>query len=135
DDEADQAAPEEPHRREAAQIDIHAAEYVVYHRIEGDKRQDGGGDEALIERAHDVVGGAELHEEGADDRGDDAGAANGKRQHHASELVGVRQYDGREHHGGDRGHHIGLEQIGSHAGAVADIVADIVGDGGGVARI
>ena len=43
--------------------------------------------------------------------------------------------DRREHHGGDDGHHIGLEQVGRHAGAVADIVADIVGDGRGVARI
>ena len=43
--------------------------------------------------------------------------------------------DGREHHGGDGGHHIGLEQVGRHAGAVADIVAHVVGDGGGVARI
>jgi len=36
---------------------------------------------------------------------------------------------------GHRGHRIGLEQIGGHAGAIADIVTDIVGDGGGVARI
>ena len=33
------------------------------------------------------------------------------------------------------GHHIGLEQVGGHAGAVADIVADVVGDGRRVARI
>ncbi len=30
---------------------------------------------------------------------------------------------------------IGLEQIGRHAGAIADIVAHIVGDGGGIARV
>ena len=35
-DEADQAAPEKPHRREAAEIDTHAAEHIVDHRIEGD---------------------------------------------------------------------------------------------------
>ena len=40
-----------------------------------------------------------------------------------------------EHHGGDDGHRIGLEQVGRHARAVADIVADIVGDGRRVARI
>ena len=33
------------------------------------------------------------------------------------------------------GHRIGLEQVGRHAGAVADIVADVVGDGRRVARI
>ncbi len=43
--------------------------------------------------------------------------------------------DRGQHHGGDRRHRIGLEQVGRHAGAVADIVADIVGDGGGIARI
>ena len=43
--------------------------------------------------------------------------------------------DRGEQHGRDDGHGIGLEQIGGHAGAVADIVADIVGDHGGVARI
>ncbi len=43
--------------------------------------------------------------------------------------------DRGEHHGRDRGHRIGLEQIGRHAGAIADIVADVVGDGGRVARI
>ncbi len=45
------------------------------------------------------------------------------------------EIDRGEHHGGDDGHHVGLEQIGGHAGAVADIVADIVGDGRRVARI
>ena len=43
--------------------------------------------------------------------------------------------DRRQHHGGDDGHRIGLEQVGRHAGAVADIVADVVGDGGRIARI
>ena len=40
-----------------------------------------------------------------------------------------------QHHRGDDGHRIGLEKVGGHAGAIADIVADIVGDGGGIARI
>ena len=46
-----------------------------------------------------------------------------------------REEDRGQHHGGDRGHRIGLEQVGRHAGAVADIVADVVGDGRRVARI
>jgi hypothetical protein len=33
---------------------------------------------------------------------------------------------------GDR---VGLEQVGGHAGAVADVVADVVGDHGRVARV
>ena len=43
--------------------------------------------------------------------------------------------DRRQQHGGDDGHGVGLEQVGGHAGAVADIVADVVGDHGRVARV
>ena len=43
--------------------------------------------------------------------------------------------DRRQHHGGDHGHRVGLEQVGRHAGAVADIVAHVVGDGRRVARV
>ena len=39
------------------------------------------------------------------------------------------------HHGDADGDDIGLEQVGGHAGAVADIVADVVGDHGRVAGI
>ena len=35
-------------------------------------------------------------------------------------------------HGGDR---VGLEEVGGHAGAVADVVADVVRDHGRVARV
>ena len=135
DDEARHAAPEQILRREAAKIGAHAAEDEAHHRPQHDQRQHAGGDDALVERAHDVVGGAELDEIGADDRGHHAGAADRQWQDHAGELEGFGQHDRGEHHGGDRGHHIGLEQVGRHAGAVADIVADIVGDGGRVARI
>ena len=45
------------------------------------------------------------------------------------------EIDRGEHHRRDDRHGIGLEQVGGHAGAVADIVADVVGDGGRVARI
>ena len=43
--------------------------------------------------------------------------------------------DRAEHHGGDDGHGVGLEQVGGHAGAIADVVADVVGDGRRIARI
>ena len=36
---------------------------------------------------------------------------------------------------GDEGDLVALEQVGGHAGAVADVVADVVGDGGRVARV
>ena len=43
--------------------------------------------------------------------------------------------DRGQQHGGDDGHGIGLEQVGGHAGAVADVVADVVGDHRRIARI
>ena len=38
-------------------------------------------------------------------------------------------------HGGDDRHFVALEDVGGHAGAVAHVVAHVVGDGGGVARV
>ncbi len=43
--------------------------------------------------------------------------------------------DRRQQHGGDDGHRVGLEQVGGHAGAVAHVVAHVVGDHGGVAGV
>ena len=48
---------------------------------------------------------------------------------------GAAEEDRGEHHRGDHGHGIGLEQVRGHAGAVAHIVTDVVGDRGRVARI
>ena len=76
----------------------------------------------------------EADEEGADDRGHDAGAADDQRQHHEVRRAAL-QKQRREHHGGADGDDIGLEQVGRHAGAVTDIVADIVGDHRRVAGI
>ena len=42
---------------------------------------------------------------------------------------------GAEHHGGNQRHGVGLEQVGGHAGTVAHVVAHVVGNHGGVARI
>ena len=43
--------------------------------------------------------------------------------------------DRREDHRRDKGHGVGLEEVGGHAGAVADIVAHIVSDRRCVARV
>ena len=51
------------------------------------------------------------------------------------QRVRAVEEDRGEHHGRDHRHRIGLEQVGRHAGAVADVVADVVGDGRRVARI
>ena len=62
--------------------------------------------------------------------------ADGQRvEHEAVDHRLAGEVDRRQHHGGDHRDRVGLEQVGRHAGAVADVVADVVGDGGGVARI
>jgi hypothetical protein len=38
-------------------------------------------------------------------------------------------------HGADDGADVRLEEVGAHAGHVADVVTDVVGDDGGVARV
>ncbi len=113
------------------------ADQLIDHHRKADQRQYAGCDQALVERAHDRLAGAELDEEGAGNRGQDADAANGERQdHHVRQERGrTGEEDRREHHGRDRGHRVGLEQVGRHAGAVADVVAHVVGDGRRVARI
>ena len=43
--------------------------------------------------------------------------------------------DRGEHHRRHHRHGVSLEQVGGHAGAIADVVADIVGDGRGIAWV
>ncbi len=126
------------HRRGQAEAD-QGAEVEVEHpglrlrhqtlgdRPEEDRREDARDDHALIKRLHDPLILAHPDEEGADDRGDDRSAAEGKRVEHgvaADRLL----HQHSEQHGRDHRDRIGLEQVGGHAGAVADVVADVVGD-------
>ena len=48
--------------------------------------------------------------------------------------VGLAEADPEQHHG-DGGDRVRLEEVGGHAGAVADVVADVVRDHGRVARV
>lgn len=99
-------------------------------------RKSARNDQPAIERAHDRGVGAELDEESADDRGDDAGRADRQRiGHDGCEHRGSGEEDRCKHHRRHDGDRIGLEEVGGHAGAVADIVADVVGDCRRVARV
>ena len=137
DDQADDAAEEQAQAGEGLLADgdrrAEAEDQPGDQRQAHDRKQRGG-NEALVEGAHDPVIGAELDEEHAADRGQDADRGDGQRVHHAGGGE-VAEQDRAENHGGDHGHRIGLEQVGRHAGAVADIVADVVGDGRRIARI
>ena len=91
-----------------------------------------GNEEATIDRTHaGAIRGAGGHGEDADDGGDDADRGDHQREYQA-ELAESRL---AEDQGRDEGHGVGLEEVRSHAGAVADVVAHVVGDGGGVAGV
>ena len=112
------------------------ADQGVGDKPDRDEREHRRGDKALVERAHDRLLPAEPHEESTDDRRDDAGAADGERiGHHVEQHRRAGEEDRGQHHGRNDRHGIGLEQIGGHAGAIADVVADVVRDGGRIARI
>jgi hypothetical protein len=138
DRQPDQGAVEDRGAGKAAGAERYAAAQAD-RDLDDDGDQHGGdhaaGGQALVERAHDVVGRAEPDEEGPGDAADDADAADHQRQQHHQLLCRAGEEDRGQHHGGDDGHGIGLEQVGGHAGAVADIVADIVGDHRRIARV
>ncbi len=93
-----------------------------------------GHDHALVERVHDLAaffGGDEI---GSDDGRDDGYGAEHQGKHHRP-LAHVDHDQAAEQHGGDQRDRIGFEQVGRHAGAIADVVADVVGDDRRIARI
>ena len=77
------------------------------------------------------------HGEHADDRRDHADGTGGDREDEAERRVGADRAERRhaEDDRGDEGDLVALEQVGGHAGAVADVVAHVVGDGGRVAGV
>ena len=109
---------------------------VVHHperdREEGQRGQHGRHDQALVEGPLHVPGGA-ADRVGADDRGDQRDAADHERVDGDSADL-LEGEDAEQHHrdGGDR---VGLEEVGRHAGAVADVVAHVVRDHSRVARV
>ncbi len=123
----------------APHVERHGTHHILHEKkrdgIERDQREHARDDEALVERRHDVdVAGLCLDEPGADDRGDDGEPAD--RERIDERRRGVRLHHQRaEKHGGDDGDGIGFEEVGRHAGAIAHVVADVVGDDRGVARV
>ncbi len=116
----------------------HAVATVGHHdagdRVEGDGGEHAGDDEATIEGVHDLAALPRLHEEHADDGGDDGHAAQHQRIQHRV-LTGAGHHQAAQQHGGEDGHRVGFEQVGGHAGAVAHVVAHVIGNDRGVARV
>ena len=134
--QADDRAAEHRHRRDLGRR-IAGADQPRGDRIVGGEGQDAGDDQAAIERRHDLAAIGRLDEVTADDRRDDRHAAQRQRIENQILAEGRRGLDGqrRQHHRRDHGHGVGLEEVGGHAGAVADVVTDVVGDDRRVARI
>ena len=91
----------------------------------------GAGAEALEQRLLRGVF-LRLDEEGADDRADDADNGESHGQQHAGKTVAA---DGAQRERGENGADVGLIQVSAHTGNVAYVVADVIGNGGGVARV
>ena len=106
------------------------------HEVEKDERQYARNDHAAIERRHDLraANPADTDEHGTDDRCHDRNGAQQQREgHHPGERRAEEKIP--EQHRRDRRHAIRFEEVRSHTGAVADVVADVVGDHCRVTRI
>ena len=72
--------------------------------------------------------------EAADDGSDDAGSGQDQGEQSAGAVEGAC-HGHAQRQSGNQSAHIGLEQVGAHAGHVAHVVAHIIGDDGGVPGI
>ena len=101
-------------------------------RDESERREDRRDDDRLVERVDDrVLATAEPSEERPDHGRENRDPADREREE--VELA-RRELRAEEHHR-DRRDGVRLEQVGGHSGAVADVVTDVVGDHGRVARV
>ena len=125
--QADHGAPEQGH------ADV-GREHFPGHEVERASSQDARDDQAAIKRIHDLAAFANAHEEGADDGRDDGHRTQHQRIDRACPAVGPVS-DACNQHRSDDGDGVGFEKIRGHAGAVADVVADVVGDDGRVAWV
>ena len=75
------------------------------------------------------------HKEGGDHGSEDADRGDDQRIKRAGALEGDARHGHAQGEGGDDRAYVGLKQVGAHAGHVAHVVAHVVGDDGGVARV
>ena len=98
---------------------------------EADRGQHRRDDNRLVQRVHDRPVATDAGEERPYYRGEDRDAADCEREQ--PELA--RREGRREQHHGHRRNCVRLEEVGSHARAVADVVPDVVRDHSGVPRV
>ena len=117
--------------RDVAEL-AEAARQVDVGRDHAGHGGDGRGQvEGPVDGLQAVLAGLGAGEVDADDRGERADRGDQEREDQALVTEGLRAEDQRGHERDG----VGLEQVRSHAGAVADVVAHVVGDGRGVARV
>src|SRR5699024_4232025 len=98
----------------------------------GQGRADEGGDvEAAVDGRKAGLAAAHPGDEDAQHGYQGSDGGDDQREHQSGLTHGGLAQD----EGGHEGDGIGLEQVGGHAGAVAHVVAHVVGAGGGVARV
>ena len=134
----DHATQEQVERIEAGARRRHRTEAKdqIGQRQQHNQRKHTGHDKAAIHGAHDGIIRRQLHEIRADDGRHHANRTNRQRIDHAAHHHGrIGKGNRRQHHGGNHGHRVSFEQVSGHAGAIADIIAHIVSDGGGVAGV
>ncbi len=103
-------------------------------RVERDRGDDARENHAAIESAFDLVG-LGPNDQSANDRGEDCDAAQDERvDRNLAGEVGVEAQNAQQHDG-DRGDRVRLEEVRCHAGAVTDVVTDVVGDHCRVTRV
>ncbi len=107
--------------------------HVLGHEPEAGDGDDDRDKESRVEGAHDPAQVEDAHEERPGDRPDDAHGAEKQGVDDPADLM--RKEQRPEQDRGDHGHGVRFEEVGRHARAVTDVVADVVRNDRGVARI
>ena len=119
------------HREPDTQLDPQPA-----HQKPGRHHEQGGGGKGSGTQGPARLGaGTQAHHPDADHRGQQSHGCQRQRQEHQR---GLRPMSGHGCGNGDRGDHgaaVGLENVGSHAGNITDVVPDIVGDHARIAGV
>ena len=101
-------------------------EHLNGDEIKGDTGKYCRGNQSLVKRRHNFLACAKFNEISSDNGGDDGNAAKDQRVVNSAAVAG--KGNGAEQHGSDQGNGICFKQVGSHTGAVTDVVTDVIGD-------
>ena len=132
--QADSAGTEKRHLR-ARCLDGVVRDQPGCDEVKSDQRQTARPCQTFVQGWHHIGhAGRSLDKKAADDGGDDGHRTQCQWIHHTGSTRAGEQQS-TQHHGGDQGNGIGFKQVSRHTGAIADVVAHVVGDHGWVARV